>query len=164
MKKIRRRRPIKRPHYRLSNEDKKTLIKMYLAGMHPVEMADELRISHKTSYKFCSDMFSPSAEGGWTKGAPSERERIEVMGQFFAGNSIKEIAEAYKRPYWVIQRIVNPKPAGIAAIDGAPIAPNPVGVVDPSVKPGSITEVHAPELGVFAKAGRFVRRLFGGSN
>lgn len=125
---------------------------MYNEGFHPVEMAEALKISDKTAYKYCSEKYSP-VNGGWTKGVPSVSERHEIMGHHYAGSTIKEIAEAYKRPMWVINRIVNPKPAGIAAIEGAPV----------DAKPGEIFVVPPPPT-FFEKVGRFFRRLLGGSN
>jgi hypothetical protein len=149
MKKIRRRRPIKRTNYRLSDQDKEILNLMYYEGYHPIEMAEAMKISDKTAYKFCSDRFSPSS--GWTRGAPSFEERDLIMQRHSLGVGIAMLASAHRRPAWVINRIVNPKPVGIAAIEGAPV--NPI----------SIGSSKAPE-GTMEKIGRFFRRLFGGSN
>ena len=152
MKKIRRRRPIKRKSYRLTDQDKERLTIMYYEGYHPIEMAEALKISDKTAYKFCSDRFSP-VNSGWTKGAPSYQERIEILGLHYAGDRIDEIADAFKRPLWVINRIVNPQPAGIAAIEGAPV----------NAKPGEIFVV-PPQPTFLEKVGQFFRRLLGGSH
>jgi hypothetical protein len=149
MKKIRRRRPIKRTNYRLSDQDKEILNLMYYEGYHPIEMAEAMKISDKTAYK-CSDRFSPF-NSGWARGAPSSEERDLIMQRHSMGISLSMLASAHRRPVWVINRIVNPKPAGIAAIEGAPV--NPI----------SIGSSKAPE-GTMEKIGRFFRRLFGGSN
>ena len=84
MKKIRRRRPIKRQSYRLTDQDKERLTIMYYEGYHPIEMAEALKISDKTAYKFCSDRFSP-VNGGWARGAPSSEERDLIMQRHHAG-------------------------------------------------------------------------------
>lgn len=123
---------------------------MYYEGYHPIEMAEVMKISDKTAYKFCSDRFAP-VNNGWTRGAPSIEERDLIMQRHSMGVSISMLASAHRRPAWVINRIVNPKPVGIAAIEGAPV--NPI----------SIGSSKAPE-GTMEKIGRFFRRLFGGSN
>ena len=123
---------------------------MYYEGYHPIEIAEVMKISDKTAYKFCSDRFAP-VNNGWTRGAPSSEERDLIMQRHSMGVSLSMLASAHRRPVWVINRIVNPKPAGIAAIEGAPV--NPI----------SIGSSKAPE-GTMEKIGRFFRRLFGGSN
>ena len=150
MKKIRRRRPVKRKNYRLTDQDREQLTIMYFEGYHPIEMAEALKISDKTAYRFCSDWFSP-VNGGWARGAPSSEERDLIMQRHSTGVRIDMLADAHRRPLWVINRIVNPKPVGIASIEGAPV--NPI----------SIGSSKAPE-GTMEKIGRFFRRLFGGSN
>jgi len=154
MKKIRRRRPVKRKNYRLTDQDREQLTIMYFEGYHPIEMAEALKISDKTAYKFCSDRFSP-VNGGWTRGAPSSEERDLIMQRSYAGVKHPMLASAHRRPVWVINRIVNPKPVGIAAIEGAPVNPVPI---------GSFVEVPMAPEGPLAKIGRFFRRLVGGSN
>jgi len=152
MKKIRRRRPIKRKSYRLTDQDKEQLTIMYYEGYHPIEMAEALKISDKTAYKFCSDRFSP-VNGGWARGAPSSEERDLIMQRHHAGVKQPMLASAHRRPVWVINRIVNPKPAGIAAIEGAPV----------NAKPGEIFFI-PPQPTFLEKVGQFFRRLLGGSH
>jgi hypothetical protein len=152
MKKIRRRRPIKRQSYRLTDQDKERLTIMYYEGYHPIEMAEAMKISDKTAYKFCSDRFSP-VNGGWARGAPSSEERDLIMQRHHEGVKQPMLASAHRRPVWVINRIVNPKPAGIAAIEGAPI----------NAKPGEIFVI-PPQPTFLEKVGKFFRRLLGGSH
>ena len=152
MKKIRRRRPIKRKSYRLTDQDKEQLTIMYYEGYHPIEMAEALKISDKTAYKFCSDRFAP-VNGGWARGAPSSEERDLIMQRHHLGVKQPMLASAHRRPVWVINRIVNPKPAGIAAIKGAPV----------NAKPGEIFVV-PPQPTFLEKVGQFFRRLLGGSH
>lgn len=153
MKKIRRRKTVKRKNYRLNDSDHAQLASLYHDGFHPLEIADVMKISEKTVYKFCSDKFSPS--DGWARGAPSFEERELIMKRHSLGVSISLLASAHRRPIWVINRIVNPKPSGIASIPGAPLKLVPLGSV--------ITKPPEDE-GTLAKIGRFFRRLLGGSN
>ena len=152
MKKIRRRRPIKRTNYRLTDQDKEQLTIMYYEGYHPIEIAEVMKISDKTAYKFCSDRFAP-VNGGWARGAPSSEERDLIMQRHSMGVSLSMLASAHRRPVWVINRIVNPKPAGIASIEGAPV----------HAKPGEIFTV-PPQPSFLEKVGSFFRRLLGGSH
>ena len=153
MKKIRRRSAVKRKNYRLNDRDHAQLSELYENGYHPLEIAEVMKISDKTVYKFCSDKFSPSS--GWARGAPSYEERELIMKRYSLGVSISMLAAAHRRPIWVIYRILNPKPSGIASIPGAPLKVVPVG--------STVAKPHEDE-GMLARIGSFFRRLFGGSH
>lgn len=145
-----RRRRIKRPSYFLSSEDKALLTQMYWEGLHPSDMADDLRISEKTAYKFCADQFSP-INGGWARGFPSMSEANAIMAMGLKGVKDADIANQFRRPMWVVARTLRPRPAGIVTIEGAPV----------DVKPETIMVTPKPTL--LESIGRYFRRLFGGT-
>lgn len=145
-----RRRRIKRSSYFLSSEDKVLLTQMYWEGLHPSEMADDLRISEKTAYKFCADQFSP-INGGWARGFPSMSEANAIMAMGLKGVKDADIANQFRRPMWVVARTLRPRPAGIVTIEGAPV----------DVKPETIMVTPKPTL--LESIGRYFRRLFGGT-
>jgi hypothetical protein len=148
-----RRRRTKRSSYFLSSEDKTRLVQMYWDGLHPSEMAEELRISEKTAYKYCTDQFSP-INGGWARGFPSMSEGNAIMAMGLKGVKDADIAAQFRRPMWVVARTLRPRPAGIATIEGAPV----------DVKPGAIMFSPPPKPTLLESIGRFFRRLFGGSH
>jgi hypothetical protein len=148
-----------RANYFLSDDDKKELSNLYYLGWHPETIAENLKISNKTVYKYCKQMFCPPS--GWRRGFVGSAEERSMRLAVKKGESLASICTRFRRPMWVVWPVIVPN-SGLGAI--GPDIP----------KPGEFFEVTTheyierigkdkqPSLGQRIKS--FIGRMFGGSH
>jgi hypothetical protein len=160
-KKRRRRSPKKydRHHYFVSEEDKKEIYGLYNLGWHPQEMSVALKISDKTIYKYCKEMFSPP--GGWRRGFIGSAEERSIRLAVRKGMALTDVCNKFKRPMWIVWPLIAPA-SGLGAI--GPQVPNPGEFFEVTTHEyiKRIGEDPAPSLGQRIKS--FFGRVFRGSN
>ena len=158
-KKRRRRSPKKydRHHYFVSEDDKKEIYNLYNLGWHPQSIAGALKLSDKTVYKYCKQMFSPA--GGWRRGFVGSSEERSIRLAVKKGSSLSSVCTAFKRPMWIIWPIITPA-SGLGSIGPKddPIKVMPITTHEYIERIGPDRSV---SLGKRIKS--FFGRMFGGS-
>ena len=148
-----------RSNYFVSEDDKRQIYDLYNLGWHPKSMSESLKISEKTIYKYCKDMYSPP--GGWRRGFVGSAEERSIKRAVKKGSSIRDISEKFKRPMWVVWLIVAP-PSGLGAI--GPKVPNPGEIFELTTHEYIQRIGHDPYPSLGQRIKSFIGRIFGGPN
>jgi hypothetical protein len=111
--KRKRRRNIKRrQNYYLSADDKHLIYQLYMAGAKPIDIANQIKISDKTVYKYLKEMFCPA--DGWRRGFISSAEERSIRMAVEKGESLPNVCTKFRRPMWLVWPVIV-KPKGIGA-------------------------------------------------
>ncbi len=111
--KRKRRRHIKRrQNYYLSADDKHLIYQLYMAGAKPIDIANQIKISDKTVYRYLKEMFCP--KDGWRRGFISSAEERSIKIAVEKGESLTNICTQFRRPMWLVWPVIV-KPKGIGS-------------------------------------------------
>lgn len=146
---------IKRSNYFISNEDKQQIYMMYMAGAKPLDIANELKMSDKTVYKYLNEMFCPP--GGWRRGFIGSSEERSIRLAVENGDALTSVCSHFRRPMWMIWPIIT-RPRGIG---GFVEVDQPEKIFTTHQYIERIGNDPAPSLAQRLKS--FVRRVFGGA-